>query len=125
MTDIELLPLPKKAQLVNPYAGRGIPTYGHSDETLTDYARAVAEHNVAARDAEIEALRAEVERQKQWLSFWRSFASRQATLAEQDEARAERLAEALRELVALGHPRDPAIIAAKKALRDHNSVEST
>ena len=32
----------------------------------------------------------------------------------------ERLARALREVVALGHPRDPAIIAAKNALHDHD-----
>ncbi len=70
------------------------------------YARAVAEHNVKERDAEIEALRAEVE-------LWRHKAAIH-------KYRRERLAEALRELVALGHPRDPAIIAARAALRDHD-----
>ena len=122
MTDIELLPLPKKAALVNLYAGRGVPTYGHSDETLTGYARANVAHATAPLQAEIEALRAEVERLQEivrpkreneclTLDHWRIRAyylegnwSRcshacaiEQTKREQAEARAERLAEALRE----------------------------
>src|SRR5690606_58266 len=75
--------LPKKAALVNLYAGRGVPTYGHSDETLTGYARANVAHATAPLQAEIEALRAEVER---------------VTCELMDAiTRADKLAEALRE----------------------------
>ena len=66
-----------------------------------------------AKDAEIERLRAERE-------VIGAEAVKYADKSGRLEAKAERLAEALRELVALGHPRDPAIIAARAALRDHD-----
>lgn len=53
--------------------------------------------NLAGLQREVEALRAEVRQQKEWLAWWGRFTSRQATLAEQAEARAERLAGALQE----------------------------
>ena len=61
MTDIELPPLPEKEQLANPYAHSfgSVTAYGHTDDTLYEYARAYAALATAAKDAEIERLRAE------------------------------------------------------------------
>lgn len=84
MADVELLPLYAELQ-------------GHPKlEIIKHYARANVAHVTAAKDAEIKALRAEVERQKEWLAWWGRFASEQCTRAEQAEARAERLLGALR-----------------------------
>lgn len=108
MTDIKLLPLPEKEQLANPYLSRGATAYGHTDETLQAYARACV-------SSATEALRAEVEKWKvpclEWLdkTEWvqqtvkpRELGHHRADILreriQRSEARAERLAEALREL---------------------------
>ena len=59
MTDVELLPLPEWTKRDD--AGRNmVPS--EIRVSMAAYAHAVAEHNVAAKDAENERLRAEVER---------------------------------------------------------------
>ena len=55
--DIELLPLPEAEYRLSPY---GEPCL-HDSEQLADYARACVSHATAAKDAEIERLRAERE----------------------------------------------------------------
>ena len=130
MTDIELLPLPKKAQLANPYASRGVPTYGHSDETLTDYARANVAHATAAKDAEIERLRAEVrelrKRQAGWERHVAAAGCEYVRDGEHDalvNRRAERLAEALRGMVSVFGASglyEKLFDLARAALRDHD-----
>jgi hypothetical protein len=80
-TDIELLPLYAELQ-------------GHPKlEIIKHYARANVAHATAEKDAEIEALRAEV-------AEWKRVASAQAELHGEAEARAERLAEAMRMIAA-------------------------
>lgn len=75
---IELLPLYAELQ-------------GHPKlEIVKHYARACVAHATAAKDAEIEALRAEVE-------TWKNFARGNKGLLQESVYRAERLAEALRE----------------------------
>ena len=98
--DIEMLPLPE----MEPFA-----THGSLKKWASDYARAVAEHNVAARDAEIEALRAEVERlqaeiDNRWAQGVHTCHDKCQRIAcvlrrqrDFELKRAERLAEALRE----------------------------
>lgn len=115
MTDIKLLPLPLK-QALDLHIPSGVRFYGHSNESMQHYARANVAHATAAKDAEIEALRAEVERltfemgclQQQYdertsyVIVHRGAAlacSESAHAAYTDEHhRAERLEEALREL---------------------------
>ena len=89
--EIKLLPLPAH--------------FSHQHENVQKivraYARACVTHATAAKDAEIEALRAEVERLTRangaLTQLWESAGAEQ----NKAEARAERLAEALRELLAL------------------------
>lgn len=79
MADVELLPLPE---------GEAIGwTQAWSYDQMRSYARANVAHATAAKDAEIEALRAEV-------AEWKRVAAAQG----EAKARAERLAEALREV---------------------------
>jgi len=93
MTDIELLPLPPLyiAPSVEPV------DYPNVAQALMDYARANVTHATAAKDAEIEALRAEVRQEQDYAAG----AARRVLMAQiaqrRAEARAERLAEALRE----------------------------
>lgn len=96
MTDIELLPSSVAAFVEALKGERGsldawleVNNEREVAAHVEAYARAVAEHSVKEWDAEIEALRAEVTRRIE------AFADR----AEQLEARADRLAEALRELL--------------------------
>ena len=101
MTDIELLPLYAELQ-------------GHPKiEIIKHYARACVAHAT-------EPLRAHRERLTLYVLDLEADRSGLIASCDSYRRRAERLAEALRELVALGHPRDPAIIAAKNALRDHD-----
>ena len=171
MTDIEMLPLPEPWGWAR--ANNGMIEVSHGPEcphnraggyatpwgamyggdVLQDHARANVAHVTAAKDAEIEALRAErevigAEATKYAGKSGRLEAKVERLQAELDNRwaqgvhtchdecqriacvlrrqrdfelkRAERLAEALRECIALGHPRDPAIIAARAALRDHD-----
>ena len=67
-------------------------------EKLTDYARAVAEHNVKERDAEIEALRAINDNREAIIATHAADTREYQKQIMHAEARAERLAEALREL---------------------------
>lgn len=94
------------------------PWLGHDPERgdlhgfSHDEVRAIVAHATAAKDAEIEALRVR--------------ADAMAGEAIKHEARAERLAEALRDIES--RPWNgvrPIQIAARAALRDHDSVEST
>ena len=77
--DIDLLPLPEAEYSLSPY---GEPCL-YDSEQLADYARANVAHATAAKDAEIEALRVR--------------ADAMAGEAIKHEARAERLADALRD----------------------------
>ena len=84
MTDTKLPPLPPRVP-VDKHLPTGVVIYGYTNDMMCDYARDYARANVAAKDAEIEALRAEVERLAQ---------------AERDREAAE--AECARLLTALG-----------------------
>lgn len=81
MTDVELLPMPEEEWNVR---------YGYYADAMREYARANVAHATAAKDAEIEALRAEVE-------TWKNFARGNKGLLQESVYRAERLAETLRE----------------------------
>lgn len=61
MADVELLPLPELPRQVEGY-NSDYWEAGQIEEYAADYARANVAHATAAKDAEIEALRAEVER---------------------------------------------------------------
>ena len=110
MTDIKMLPLPEPGEAMSKWA------YHETD--MEAYARAVAEHNVKALQAELD------NRWAQGVHTCHDECQRIACVLRRQRdfelKRAERLAEALRECIALGHPRDPAIIAARAALRDHD-----
>ena len=124
MTDIKLLPLPPK-QVLDLHIPSGVRLYGHSNESMQDYARANVAHATAAlreqrefQAALIETLRMEIEGHR--------------IAIQQLYDRAERLAEALRELVDLkdnvkhSFPNDYAARKplawdkARAALRDHD-----
>ena len=86
MADVELLPLPDWG------GAQVIP-----DDLIRDYARA----NVAAKDAEIEALRAELAEARDGWHMANGTADLAMKHRDAAEARAERLAEALREMIEL------------------------
>lgn len=119
-TDIELLPLPPLyiAPSVEPV------DYPNVAQALMDYARANVAHATAAKDAEIERLRALL--LEACDDGDEADADLLATLerARTAEARAERLAEALREIThRMPKQAGPAWIAksiAQSALRDHD-----
>ena len=90
MTDTKLPPLPPRVP-VDKHLPTGVVIYGYTNDMMCDYARDYARANVAAKDAEIEALRAEVE-------TWKNFARGNKELLQESVYRAEQLAEALREL---------------------------
>src|SRR5690625_3012890 len=86
MTDIELLPLPEMHS-------RFHPMYWHAIEAVaTNYARACVAHATAKTDAEIERLRVDLE-------AWKASHSTMTDTCHHFQARAERLAEALREML--------------------------
>ena len=60
MTDIKLLPLPEKVE-VDKHLPTGVRIYAYDADTLRTYASANVEHHIAAKDAEIEALRERAE----------------------------------------------------------------
>ena len=110
MTDPKLLPLPEGVDVIFSPDGNGAALDVFTAEQVQDYARANVAHATAAKDAEIEALKSD-------LGDYMDAANYQA-------ARAERLAEALRGLVAYvretAHHNAPAAAAARAALRDHD-----
>src|SRR5690554_3724998 len=96
-------------------------------EILCDYTRACVAHATAAKDAEIEALRAEVGQEQDYAAG----AARRVLMAQiaqrRAEARAERMAEALRLIAAPIRPdgtwnrdREACRQIARDALRDHD-----
>lgn len=91
-SNVKLLPLPEPSgDYTNPYDGDG----------LENYARANVAHATAAKDAEIEALRAEVaDLRGKWSHAESNLAACDSDLRVFQQ-RAERLAEALREALAL------------------------
>ena len=101
MTDIELLPLTDNDGFVS-VDGEGNETFLEffTAEKMQDYARANVAHATAAKDAEIERLRAEVGQEQDYAAG----AARRVLMAQiaqrRAEARAERLAEALRLIAA-------------------------
>lgn len=86
MADVEVLPLPDwgGAQII-------------PDNLIRDYARACVAHATAAKDAEIEELRAEVRRLNFEVDAAAIYGDDRDAHYLQAETRAERLAEALRE----------------------------
>lgn len=79
-SNVKLLPLPEKVE-VDKHLPTGVRIYAYDADTLRTYARANIEYHTATRDAEIEALRAEVRTLVRQNGEW--------------QAHAERLAEAL------------------------------
>lgn len=114
---IELLPLPEKSE-IDRHLPTGVRVYGYTASDMKTYARACVAHATAAKDAEIEALRAEVKDYRTNGAAAVRFAPSSAHWSEdlrrlfgddartgievlesrhrQELARAERLAEALR-----------------------------
>lgn len=114
--EVELLPLPK-ADVVKPHFYDHVSYY--NQDTMHAYARANVDRALAESRAEVSGLRAA---RMAYASEFPLNADGEPDVGNVHaniralKARAERLAEALRELVALGHPNDPAIIAARAAL---------
>lgn len=111
-SDIKMLPLPDTCYRI----GGTDDQDAWDAEQVTAHAHAVAEHNVAARDAEIERLRAERE-------VIGAEAVKYADKSGRLEAKVELLAEALRECINFlpdrgvpGMHKD----TARAALRDHD-----
>src|SRR5690554_1933390 len=108
MTDIELLPMPEGVDVIFSPDGNGAALDVFIAEQVQDYARAVAEHNVrflthelANAECAIDAEQADRKKAEAEVEALRVRADAMAGEAIKHEARAERLAEALRELVAL------------------------
>src|SRR5690606_32578631 len=127
--DIELLPLPELPRQVEGY-NSDYWEAGQIEEYAADYARANVAHATAAKDAEIEALRAEVGQEQDYAAG----AARRVLMAQiaqrRAEARAERLADALRLIAAPIRPdgtwnrdREACRQIARDALRDHVQEE--
>ena len=125
--DIELLPLPEGVDVIFSPDGNGAALDVFTPEQVQDYARANVAHATAAKDAEIEALRAEVGQEQDYAAG----AARRVLMAQiaqrRAEARAERLAEALRLIAAPIRPdgtwnrdREACRQIARDALRDHD-----
>ena len=120
---IELLPLPEKSE-IDRHLPTGVRVYGYTASDMKTYARACVAHATTAKDAEIEALRAEVKDYRTNGAAAVRFAPSSAHWSEelrrlfgddartgievlenrhrQELARAERLAEALRLYMSAG-----------------------
>ena len=98
--DVELPPLPPRVP-VDKHLPTGVVIYGYTNDMIRDYARDYARANVAAKDAEIEALRAEVERLTGCLATANANHEQFERQWYLERDRAERLAEALREMIEL------------------------
>jgi len=91
MTDIKLLPLPEwMSTFIVPDEGKEVGCDHRLSALMKDYARANVAHATAAKDAEIERLRVDVE-------AWKASHSLLTDTCHHFQARAERLAEVLRE----------------------------
>src|SRR5690606_41815297 len=94
--DIELLPLPEGVDVIFSPDGNGAALDVFTAEQVQDYALANVTNATAAKDAEIERLRAEVGQEQDYAAG----AARRVLMAQiaqrRAEARAERLAGALR-----------------------------
>lgn len=93
---IELLPLPEKSE-IDRHLPTGVRVYGYTTSDMRTYARACVAHATAAKDAEIEALRAEVERLTGCLATANANHEQFERQWYLERDRAERLAEALRD----------------------------
>ena|SRR5690606_8521895 len=104
--DVELLPLPERVE-VDKHLPTGVRIYAYDANTLKNYARANVAHAIAPLQAEIDALRTrledtvrdstnKIEALRAEVAEWKRVATAQAELHDEAEARAERLAEALR-----------------------------
>ena len=93
-SNVNLLPLPEKVE-VDKHLPTGVRIYAYDKNTLKDYARANVEHHTAAHAAEIEALRAEVGELHMHANQRDQYAVEKAAQALDWKKRAERLAEAL------------------------------
>ena len=100
MADVKLPPLPPRVP-VDKHLPTGVVIYGYTNDMMCDYARDYARANVAAKDAEIEALRAEVRRLNFEVDAAAIYGDDRDAHYLQAETRAERLAEALREMIEL------------------------
>ena len=98
MADVKLPPLPPRVP-VDKHLPTGVVIYGYTNDMMCDYARDYARANVAAKDAEIEALRAEVRRLNFEVDAAAIYGDDRDAHYLQAETRAERLAEALRALL--------------------------
>lgn len=93
---IELLPLPEKSE-IDRHLPTGVRVYGYTTSDMKTYARACVAHATAAKDAEIEALRAEVERLTGCLATANANHEQFERQWYLERDRAERLEEALRD----------------------------
>ena len=98
MADVKLPPLPPRVP-VDKHLPTGIVIYGYTHVMVRDYARDYARANVAAKDAEIEALREEVERLTGCLATANANHEQFERQWHLERDRAERLAEALWSIV--------------------------
>ena len=96
MADVKLPPLPPRVP-VDKHLPTGVVIYGYTNDMMRDYARDYASANVAAKDAEIDALRAEVRRLNFEVDAEAIYGDDRDAHYLQAETRAERLAEALRD----------------------------
>lgn len=102
--DVELLPLPKHSGKATDIFGQKTKLY--SDVQMQDYARANVEHRTGILEAKMETWKAKAmfhvelsEALRAEVAEWKRVATAQAELHGDAEARAERLAEALRMMV--------------------------
>ena len=95
-SNVELLPMPKHSGKATDMFGQKTKLY--SGIQMQDYALANVEHHTAAKDAEIKALRAEVAEAREGWHMANGTADLAMKHRDAAEARAERLAEALRKI---------------------------
>jgi len=96
MADVELLPLPRWMET---YRIPGDDFHTGPDQYLSERMQSYARANIAPLQTEIKALRAEMERLRADRDSWEQQASDRVADWHAEHLRAERLAEALRELV--------------------------
>lgn len=97
MADVELLPPPEKSE-IDRHLPTGVRVYGYTSEDMHAYARANVAHATAPLQAEVEALRAEVDLRDSVIATHAADTREYQKRISQAEARAERMAEALRGL---------------------------
>lgn len=110
-TDIKLLPLPEEEE------EEWNVRYGYYADAMREYARANVAHATAPLQAEIEALKVDVE-------AWKASHSMLTDTCHHFQARAKRLAETLQKLAAHARPTCSVLWReAQAALRDHDQEE--